>query len=173
MTVSLGGYGNKHRTKYDFRQQFSQPAAGVTDAAPTGAPPRRRPAMETAEVAERLPLLAQKQGTLFRETGKGCTINREALARYKDYYVASCDDGWPICVPCGVDNERLRLCWRGVPPRSLQAPSIGQVPCAGEELLRRRRRSRLGNPHRPRSVAPLSRRREPAFSILWAATGHV
>src|SRR5271165_1050586 len=81
MTVSLGGYGNKHSTKYDFRQQFSQPAAGVTDAAPTGAPPWRRPAMETAEVVERLPLLAQKQGTLFRETGNCCTINREARCK--------------------------------------------------------------------------------------------
>ncbi len=73
MTLSQGtAPGNKHSTKYDFHQQFSQPPAVVTDAAPTA---RRRGAgkpQTSAEAVMRPPLPVQKQGGSFRGTGNFC-----------------------------------------------------------------------------------------------------
>ncbi len=145
--ISLGECGNKHSTKYDFRQQFSQPAAGVTDAAPTGrrrgAGPQWRLPRWSSDCRSwrrnREPYFA-KQGTVAGLTGKPWHDIRTIMLQ------AAMTDGRFAC-PAASKMKGFDFVGEASRPWSLQAPSIGQY--AGEELLRRRRRSRLGNPHTP------------------------
>ncbi len=121
------GSKNKHSTEYDFRQEFSQPHAGVTRAAPTG---RRRgagPPRRSAEAVVRPPLTVQEQGVSFRGTGRFCMRTGELLHENRAVFARSPGTFW---IRSTISFRRL-LANSSEPTSSRNAPT--PLPTAANE----------------------------------------